>query len=131
MYRRVLAGRGLRIACTSGSGFRLALATTSLFRSCSLDTRHPTVDGRNPIGNLGEVGRVYAPALLANAKALMAGEKEWETKIDGANWKQQSFAYQGKCLQWINERYQALSDDDKTRVDKVLAGTGCEALIVT
>lgn len=81
-------------------------------------------------GILGEVGRVYVPALLANAKALMAGEKEWEAEIDGANWKQQSFPYQGKCLRWINERYQALTSEDKARVDSLFAGTGCENLII-
>jgi glutathione S-transferase len=81
-------------------------------------------------GILGEVGRVYVPALLANANALANGEKEWETDIDGARWSQQSFAYQGKCLQWINEQYQGLSSDDKVRVDTLLKGTGCEALIL-
>lgn len=79
---------------------------------------------------LSEVGRVYAPALLANAKALQAGDKEWETEIDGARWVQQTFPYQGKCLQWINEQYQALTGTDQQRVDEVLAGTGCENIIL-
>lgn len=81
-------------------------------------------------GILGEVGRVYAPALLANAKALAAGEKEWQAQIDGTRWNQQSFPYQGKCLQWIKEHYQALSDTDKARVNDLVDGTGCEQLIV-
>ena len=51
---------------------------------------------------LNEVGHVYAPALLANAQAMQAGEKTWETEIDGSRWTQQTFNYQGKCLQWIN-----------------------------
>ncbi len=80
---------------------------------------------------LSEVGRVYAPALLANAAALQAGEKQWEAEIDGASWVQQSFPYQGKCLQWINGQYQALSDADKQKVDAILAGTGCEQIILT
>jgi hypothetical protein len=80
-------------------------------------------------GILNEVGRVYAPALLANAKALQAGEKHWETEIDGALWTQQTFPYQGKCLQWINEQYQALSDIDKQKVDTLLSATGCEKLL--
>lgn len=79
---------------------------------------------------LSEVGRVYVPALLANAQALHAGDKEWEAEIDGARWVQQTFPYQGKCLQWINEQYQALSDADKQKVDGVLSGTGCEQLIL-
>lgn len=80
-------------------------------------------------GLLSEIGRVYAPALLANARAVEAGEKTWETQIDGAPWTQQSFPYQAKCLRWIREQYQALSNADRSRVDAVLAGTGCDALL--
>ncbi len=80
---------------------------------------------------LKEIGRSYVPALLANAQALMAGEKEWETEIDGQVWSQRSFPYQGKCLQWINEEYQKLSASDQQRVDSWIAGTGCEALLIS
>ena len=78
---------------------------------------------------LAEIGKTYVPALLANAKALMAGEKNWQTDIDGVQWQQQSFPYQGKCLQWIKEEYQALSAGDQQRVSELLEGTGCEALL--
>jgi len=78
---------------------------------------------------LSELGRVYAPALLANAKAVQAGEKAWSTEIDGQLWEQRSFPYQAKCLQWINERYQSLSVPDRTRVNTLLAGTGCEQML--
>jgi len=81
-------------------------------------------------GILNEIGRVYVPALLANAKALQDGEKEWQTEIDGARWVQQSFPYQGKCLQWINEQYRALRQTDKQKVGELLSGTGCEHLIL-
>lgn len=79
-------------------------------------------------GLLNEIGRVYVPALLANAKSVEAGEKTWESEIDGAPWTQQTFPYQAKCLRWINEHYSALVSSDRARVDTVLAGTGCEAL---
>ena len=79
---------------------------------------------------LEEIGRVYAPALLANARAVEAREKTWEAKIDGANWTQQTFPYQAKCLQWINQQYCTLSDKDRARVDTVLAGTGCELMLL-
>lgn len=79
---------------------------------------------------LNEVGHVYAPALLANARAMEAGEKTWETEIDGSRWTQQTFNYQGKCLQWINAEYQALTEADKARVDTILEGTGCEQIIL-
>lgn len=79
---------------------------------------------------LSEIGRVYVPALLANARALEAGEKTWEITIDGSPWTQQTFPYQAKCLRWINDQYEALAENDRQRVDKVLEGTGCEAVIV-
>lgn len=75
---------------------------------------------------LSEIGGVYVPALLANANAVEAGEKTWESTIDGAKWTQQSLPYQAKCLKWINEQYRALTGSDRARVDAVLAGTGCE-----
>ena len=72
---------------------------------------------------------MYVPALLANARAVEAGEKNWEAEIDGAPWTQQTFPYQAKCLKWINEQYQALGQGDRARVDALLDGTGCEAVL--
>ncbi len=79
---------------------------------------------------LCEVGRVYVPALLANAGALAAGEKTWCAEIDGSPWEQQTFPYQGKCLHWIREHYHGLAEGDRERVDSWLAGTGCESLLL-
>jgi len=81
-------------------------------------------------GILEEIGKVYVPALLANAEALQAGEQSWESEIDGALWTQQSFPYQAKCLAWINEQYRALSENDRARVAGILAGTGCDAVLL-
>jgi glutathione S-transferase len=78
---------------------------------------------------LCEVGRVYVPALLANATAVQAGEKHWQATIDGCNWSQQAFPYQAKCLGWIKEEYHALGSGDRARVDALLAGTGCEQML--
>jgi glutathione S-transferase len=79
---------------------------------------------------LAEVGRVYVPALRANARALEAGQSEWEAEIDGTRWAQKSFAYQGKCLVWINQQYQALSTEHQQQVDALLSGTGCKQLFI-
>lgn len=79
---------------------------------------------------LKEVGRGYAPVLLANADALKKGEEEWETEIDGARWLQKTFPYQGRCLQWINEQYQLLSKSDQQKVNDLLSDTGCEKIIL-
>jgi len=80
---------------------------------------------------LTEIGKGYVPALLANAKAIENEEKEWETEIDGCIWRQKSFPYQAKCLMWINEEYNLLSNSDKVKVNDLLKGTGCERLIVS
>lgn len=77
---------------------------------------------------LKEIGRVYPPALIANAKALMTGAEKVEAEIDGKLWVQQPFPYQGKCLQWLREKREALTADDRKILDGLLAGTGCETL---
>ncbi|MEM8767965.1 MAG: glutathione S-transferase, partial [Pseudomonadota bacterium] len=77
---------------------------------------------------LVEIGRTYVPALLANAAAIEAGAEQVETEIEGARWVQQPFPYQAKCLQWLRQGYVALDGEDRTRMDEILAGTGCEAL---
>jgi len=80
-------------------------------------------------GLMQEIGRVYAPAQLANARAVASGDKTWEAEIDGAPWTQQTFPYQAKCLQWTNERYRALGDADRARVDALLQGTGVDTML--
>lgn len=82
-------------------------------------------------GLLEEIGRMYAPAQLANARAVQAGKKNWQSQIDGALWAQQSFPYQAKCLRWTNERYRALSETDRASVDALLNGTGIETMLFT
>ncbi len=77
---------------------------------------------------LEEIGRTYVPAMLANAEALMAGQDQFETQIDGRAWTQPSFKYQGKCLGWLRDDYAALSDNVRGSVDAMLAGSGCTEL---
>ena len=78
---------------------------------------------------LTEVGRTYVPALLANAQAMMKGEDQMETTIDGRQWVQPTFPYQGKCLQWIRAMFNELSEADQGFVQALLNGTGCEPLV--
>ena len=80
-------------------------------------------------GLMAEIGRVYAPAQLANAKAVQAQQKSWESEIDGARWTQQTFPYQAKCLLWTNERYRALRESDRSLVDTLLKGTGVDTML--
>ena len=80
-------------------------------------------------GLLAEIGRVYAPAQLANAAAVANGAENWECDIAGATWTQPTFPYQAKCLKWTREAYAALSDTDRARVDDYLKDTGVTAML--
>ena len=78
-----------------------------------------------------EVGRTYAPAQHANAGAVLEGRETWSCQIDGETWTQPTFPYQAKCLQKTVELYQTLNEKDRGRVDRVLAGTGVEAMLIS
>ena len=68
--------------------------------------------------------------IILSSKAIAAEEKTWTTQIDGAQWEQRSFTYQVKCLQWINNEFNALNDDDQNQIMAFLKKTGCEDLII-
>ena len=78
---------------------------------------------------LCEVGRTYVPVMLANANALENSLTTVETVVEGKPWVQEPFPYQGKCLQWLRIEYARLSEEDRQRLDSILADTGCEALL--
>jgi len=78
---------------------------------------------------LREVGRVYTPVMLANARAVAAGAAEVAAEVDGQAWSQQPFPYQAKCLKTLREAHAALAPDARKVVDAALDGTGCEALL--
>ena len=80
---------------------------------------------------LAEVGRVYAPFLLANADAIARGAERVECTIDGRPLAQQPFPYQAKCLGWLREAHAALAPSDRAAVASVLDGTGLERLFAT
>ena len=77
---------------------------------------------------LDEIGRVYAPFLIANARALNANASEVRTEIDGRRWTQQPFPYQGKCLKWLRAMHAGLNAADRSFIDDCLGGTGCESI---
>ncbi|HSZ52618.1 MAG TPA: glutathione S-transferase N-terminal domain-containing protein [Caulobacteraceae bacterium] len=77
---------------------------------------------------LAEIGRTYVPVMLANARAVASGASEVACEVDGLPWRQPPFPYQVKCVRWLRESRAALSEGDKSRLDLVLAGTGCETL---
>lgn len=73
---------------------------------------------------LAEIATLYLPYLKANAQAVMAGAEILETQLDGRAWTQNPFPYQAKCLKWIGEQYEALSEADKTRLATAVKGSG-------
>lgn len=75
-----------------------------------------------------EIGSTYVPFMLANEAALKGGEAEVVCMINGAEYRQGAFAYQGKTIVWIRDVYSSLSEPDREWVDEVLAGTGCGQL---
>jgi len=77
---------------------------------------------------LVEVGRVYAPFLIANADAIARGAARVECTIDGRAWSQAPFPYQAKCLGWLRAAHAGLAPDHRVAVDGLLRGTGCERL---
>lgn len=78
---------------------------------------------------LAEVGRVYAPFLLANAASAEAGEETFRIEVDGLPYEQGVFKYQLKCLGDLRTRYADLSDRAKASVDPVLDEAGCLAIL--
>ena len=67
--------------------------------------------------------------MLANEQAFLKREETWETKIGGLIWSQRTFPYQVKCLNWLREEYQALTNSEKNEVNALISNTGCEALL--
>ena len=77
---------------------------------------------------LHEIGRVYPPFLLANARALEAGLPRVECEIGGKPWVQKPFPYQARCLGWLRRDYRALGANDRQWLDATIDGTGLETL---
>lgn len=77
---------------------------------------------------LEEVGRVYAPFLLANAAAAEVGESTFRFEVDGLPYEQGTFKYQLKCLADLRSRYTALPGEARERIDTALDAAGCSKI---
>ena len=83
----------------------------------------------NHVGELlNEIGRTYAPFLIANARAFAEGKRELEATIDDQRWIQPVFLYQVKCMQALQLERQKMTKNGQEALNQVLAGTGCEVL---
>lgn len=74
---------------------------------------------------LARIGAEYLPFLHANAQALKSGAKDVRLEIEGQEYVQEAFAYQGKCYAEILRRWQALPPAVRTQLEPLLAETAC------
>ena len=136
-----LYGQMTQLAIVEPTSAAIANNTSSRVRAWidimdDLSGLKPTADdwfsaeeAQDALGSLlNEIGRTYAPAMIANAKAVMAGEETFDTEIDGRPWTQPTFKYQAKCLGWLRDDHKALSSNERGAVDAMLVGTGCDSL---
>lgn len=79
---------------------------------------------------LAEVGRVYPPVMLANARALATGASEVAAEVDGKPWAQMPFPYQAKCLQWLRASYADLPPSAREQVGPLLEQTGLAKMFI-
>ncbi len=74
-------------------------------------------------------GDLFLPWSEANARALAAGDENYDVELDGRTWTQKPVKYQAKSLGVIREKYAAVVD--KTALDPVLEETGCLRWLAT
>jgi glutathione S-transferase len=79
---------------------------------------------------LSEIGRVYPPVMLANARAVVSAAPEVVAEVDGQPWRQPPFPYQAKCVQWLRQSHARLSGPSRAAVDRILEATGCAPIVV-
>ena len=70
-----------------------------------------------------EIGAVFFPWTLVNAKAIAAGDAEMSCTLDGKPFAQEPQKYHAKSLGVLRQRYAGVAD--KSRLDPILAHAGC------
>jgi glutathione S-transferase len=70
-----------------------------------------------------EVGGVFLPWSVANARALAAGAPEFTVQLDGRPFTQQPQKYHAKSLAALRARWAAGAD--RSRLEPILTRTGC------
>ena len=76
-----------------------------------------------------ELSTSYVPTMMENHRAIENGEKEWSVDLAGYPWKQKSFPYQAKCLDWIREEFKDLDNKNQEKVLSFLTTTNCQSLV--
>jgi glutathione S-transferase len=70
-----------------------------------------------------EIGAVFFPWTVANARAIAAGEKTFSLALSGKPYAQEAQKYHARSLAALRARYAAVAD--KSRLDPLLAAAGC------
>ncbi|HVN84481.1 MAG TPA: glutathione S-transferase family protein [Candidatus Binatia bacterium] len=70
-----------------------------------------------------EIGGIFFPWTLANAKAIAAGEKEFSMTLAGKPYSQEAQKYHAKSLSALRARYAAVAD--KSALDPILKRADC------
>ena len=73
---------------------------------------------------LAVAGEVYLPFLVANAAAIESNANRVDLIAMGERYAQDPFKFQAKCLVALQERYAALGDADRGRVERWFAEAG-------
>ena len=76
-----------------------------------------------------ELSTSYVPTMIENHRAIGNSDKEWSVDLAGYPWKQKSFPYQAKCLDWIREEFQNLDQANQEQVLNFLTANNCQALV--
>ena len=69
-----------------------------------------------------ELSTSYVPTMIENHRAIGNSDKEWSVDLAGYPWKQKSFPYQAKCLDWIREEFQNLDQANQEKGFKFFNG---------
>src|SRR6266481_1636159 len=70
-----------------------------------------------------EIGHIFLPWSVANARALQAGEKTFAATLDGHPFSQETQKYHAKSLAALRAKYQAVAD--RGRLDAILTDADC------
>jgi len=74
-----------------------------------------------------EVGAVFLPWSVANARALAAGASEVALDLGGKPFRQEPQKYHAKSLAALRRRYAAI--EDRSALDPILESAGCRATL--
>jgi len=75
---------------------------------------------------LEDIGKHYLPYLNANAEAVAAGNKHFDTSAAGVSYRgARSSRYRVWCLEQLRAHFQALASDEQSVVRKRLEDHGC------